>query len=76
MAASSGAAQVQGAQAGGVGSPMAIDPIRFEAAVFDLDGVLTETAAIHAQAWKRLFDEFLAKRATASGTAFQPFDQV
>ncbi len=75
MAASSGAAQVQGAQAGGVGSPMAIDPIRFEAAVFDLDGVLTETAAIHAQAWKRLFDEFLAKRAAASGTALQPFDQ-
>ena len=57
-----------------IASPTAIDPIRFEAAVFDLDGVLTETAAIHAQAWKRLFDEFLAKQASASGTAFQPFD--
>jgi beta-phosphoglucomutase family hydrolase len=74
MAASSEAAQVEGAQTGGAGLPMAIDPIRFEAAVFDLDGVLTETAAIHAQAWKRLFDEFFAKRAAASGTAFQPFD--
>ena len=74
MAASSETAQAQSAQTDGAASPMAIDPIRFEAAVFDLDGVLTETAAIHAQAWKRLFDEFLAKRASASGTAFQPFD--
>ena len=57
-----------------IASPTAIDPIRFEAAVFDLDGVLTETAAIHAQAWKRLFDEFLAKQAAASGKVFQPFD--
>ena len=55
-------------------SPVAIDPIRFEAAVFDLDGVLTETAEIHAQAWKQLFDEVLAREATASGKVFQPFD--
>jgi beta-phosphoglucomutase family hydrolase len=84
MAASTDAAQVQRTEAGGALdgagaprpalSPSAIDPIRFEAAVFDLDGVLTETAAIHAQAWKRLFDEFLAKQAAASGKAFQPFD--
>ena len=52
--------------------PVPIDPIRFEAAVFDLDGVLTETAEIHAQAWKRLFDEFLQKQ--AAGKPFQPFD--
>src|SRR5215469_11919500 len=55
-------------------SPVTIDPIQFEAAVFDLDGVLTETASIHAEAWKRLFDDFLAKRAAASGATFTPFD--
>jgi beta-phosphoglucomutase family hydrolase len=86
MAASTDAAQVEVAGAGGAASldesgeppaapsPIAIDPVRFEAAVFDLDGVLTETAAIHAQAWKRLFDEFLTKQAAASGKVFQPFD--
>jgi len=55
-------------------SSTAVDPIRFEAAVFDLDGVLTETAAIHAAAWKQLFDEFLASHAAASGKVYQPFD--
>jgi beta-phosphoglucomutase family hydrolase len=55
-------------------SPIAIDPIDFEAAVFDLDGVVTETAEVHAEAWKQLFDEFLAKQAAASGKVFQPFD--
>ncbi|HEX4098023.1 MAG TPA: beta-phosphoglucomutase family hydrolase, partial [Caulobacteraceae bacterium] len=86
MAASTDAAQAEQTPASGAaardggGKPQdapslaAIDPIRFEAAVFDLDGVLTETAEIHAQAWKRLFDEFLAGQAAASGKAFQPFD--
>jgi beta-phosphoglucomutase family hydrolase len=70
-----GAASVdESGKARRVGSPTAIDPIRFEAAVFDLDGVLTETAAIHAQAWKRLFDEFLTRQASETGTVFQPFD--
>src|SRR3954464_11384801 len=32
---------------------------RFDAVLFDLDGVLTSTAAIHARAWKRMFDEYL-----------------
>ena len=74
MAASSDVAQAEATKAGAAASPNAIDPIRFEAAVFDLDGVLTETAAVHAQAWKRLFDEFLAKQAAATGSRFQPFD--
>jgi beta-phosphoglucomutase family hydrolase len=74
MAASSDVAQVEETETGAAASPLAIDPIRFEAAVFDLDGVLTETAAVHAQAWKRLFDAFLAKQAAATGKAFQPFD--
>jgi beta-phosphoglucomutase family hydrolase len=40
------------------------------ACLFDLDGVLTKTAALHARAWKQMFDEFLEKRGE------QPFDLV
>ena len=39
-----------------------------------MDGVLTKTAAVHAAAWKQMFDEFLRKRAQADGTSFVPFD--
>lgn len=44
------------------------------AVLFDLDGVVTKTATVHAAAWKRLFDEFLRRRAQRTGSAFQPFD--
>jgi beta-phosphoglucomutase-like phosphatase (HAD superfamily) len=37
---------------------MVIDLAIFEAFVFDLDGVITRTAAVHARAWKRRFDQF------------------
>jgi beta-phosphoglucomutase family hydrolase len=46
----------------------------FEAAIFDLDGVLTETAGVHAAAWKAVFDAFLKRRAQRQGLEFQPFD--
>mgnify|MGYP001214346701 CR=1 FL=1 len=46
----------------------------FDAAIFDLDGVVTQTARVHAAAWKRVFDEFLRRRAAAEGAAFRPFD--
>jgi beta-phosphoglucomutase family hydrolase len=46
-------------------------PDSVRACLFDLDGVLTNTAAVHAAAWQRTFDEFLQKR---EGTAFRPFD--
>lgn len=49
-------------------------PHDFEAAIFDLDGVVTKTARVHAAAWKRLFDDYLQARATRLGEAFQPFD--
>jgi len=49
---------------------------RFRAALFDLDGVITQTARVHAAAWKCLFDDFLRERATCQGTAFEPFDPV
>lgn len=46
----------------------------FDAAIFDLDGVLTDTARVHAAAWKAVFDAFLQKWAQRHGQAFQPFD--
>lgn len=51
------------------GGPLAA----FGAWLFDLDGVITKTAAVHARAWKALFDEFLQRRALDSGEAFRPF---
>jgi beta-phosphoglucomutase family hydrolase len=49
-------------------------PDQIEAGLFDMDGVLTQTAKVHAAAWKQMFDEFLQRRATATGEAFRPFD--
>jgi beta-phosphoglucomutase family hydrolase len=49
-------------------------PDDITACLFDMDGVLTKTAAVHAAAWKQAFDEFLEKRAKADGTPFVPFD--
>jgi beta-phosphoglucomutase family hydrolase len=42
--------------------------------LFDLDGVLTKTAEVHAAAWKEMFDGYLRERAQSSGEAFVPFD--
>jgi beta-phosphoglucomutase family hydrolase len=47
---------------------------RFDAVLFDLDGVLTETARTHAKAWKGMFDEYLEARAARTGEPFKPFD--
>jgi len=46
------------------------------ACLFDLDGVLTQTAKVHAAAWKRMFDDYLRQRASARGEQFVPFDPV
>lgn len=46
----------------------------FDGAIFDLDGVLTDTARVHAAAWKAVFDAFLQRRAERQGLRFQPFD--
>jgi beta-phosphoglucomutase family hydrolase len=43
-------------------SPELVTREKFDAVLFDLDGVLTSTAAIHAAAWKRMFDRFLHER--------------
>ena len=44
------------------------------ACLFDLDGVLTKTAAVHAAAWKEMFDAYLKERAARTGESFRPFD--
>jgi beta-phosphoglucomutase family hydrolase len=44
--------------------------------LFDLDGVITETAKVHAAAWKEMFDGFLRRRAEQTGQPFVPFDSV
>lgn len=45
----------------------------YEAVLFDLDGVVTRTAKVHAKAWKRLFDTYLENRARREGDKFEPF---
>lgn len=47
---------------------------KFDAILFDLDGVLTDTASLHGAAWKEMFDEYLRRRAAAGGVEFMPFD--
>lgn len=49
-------------------------PEEIEAVIFDMDGVVTDTASAHATAWKRLFDEFLERWAGHQGEPFVPFD--
>jgi beta-phosphoglucomutase family hydrolase len=44
------------------------------ACLFDLDGVLTDTASVHAAAWKQMFDDYLRFRAERDGTPFREFD--
>jgi beta-phosphoglucomutase family hydrolase len=46
------------------------------ACLFDLDGVLTQTAKVHAAAWRQMFDDYLRRRAAGAGEAFVPFDPL
>lgn len=48
-------------------------PDSVRACLFDLDGVLTKTAVVHAAAWKQMFDEFLRSYAEQTHTSFVPF---
>ena len=49
-------------------------PAQVRACLFDMDGVLTDTASVHRTAWKEMFDEFLRQRAARTGEPFVPFD--
>ncbi|MER7845421.1 beta-phosphoglucomutase family hydrolase [Kitasatospora sp. NPDC096077] len=51
-------------------------PDDIRAFLFDLDGVLTQTATVHAAAWKDTFDAFLRAEAARTGGQFTPFDAV
>jgi len=51
-----------------------IDPTHFDGVIFDLDGVLTDTASLHAAAWKHLFDGYLQARSALTGDRHEPFD--
>jgi len=53
-------------------APRALSRREYEALVFDLDGVVTSTAALHAAAWKRLFDEYLPTRPARAGEDRSP----
>lgn len=49
-------------------------PERVRACLFDLDGVLTDTASVHRKAWKEMFDSYLKERAERTGEKFVAFD--
>ncbi|MDD4866285.1 MAG: beta-phosphoglucomutase family hydrolase [Mycobacterium sp.] len=49
-------------------------PEKIHACLFDLDGVLTDTASVHTKAWKAMFDAYLSERAKRTGENFIPFD--
>ena len=51
-------------------------PDSVRACLFDLDGVLTRTAKVHAAAWKEMFDAYLRERAEGTGERFVAFDEV
>jgi beta-phosphoglucomutase family hydrolase len=55
-------------------SERAISRDQYDAILLDLDGVITDTATVHASCWKQMFDEYLQRRATKRGEAFRAFD--
>lgn len=59
---------------GGRAGQQVLLPRGIRACLFDLDGVLTDTAGLHAQAWKETFDGFLRSRALEEGRLFVPFE--
>lgn len=62
---------MSGRTGNGLAAPLIAQP---DAMLFDMDGVITDTAMAHAAAWQRLFDEFLKARAERHGEEFRPFD--
>lgn len=49
-------------------------PPEFDAAIFDMDGVITQTATLHAEAWKQAFDAYFAQRKVEHVDSPAPFD--
>ncbi len=59
---------VQGDETG-----VCLDPRRYDAVIFDMDGVVTDSARIHEAAWKQMFDEFLGDRPPFTETDYERF---
>jgi beta-phosphoglucomutase family hydrolase len=57
-----------------MGADVTISKEKFDAVLFDLDGVLTMTMKIHATCWKRMFDSYLQDRSARLGESFRPFE--
>jgi phosphoglycolate phosphatase-like HAD superfamily hydrolase len=55
-------------------SERAISRDQYDAILLDLDGVITDTATVHASCWKRMFDEYLQRRATQRGETLRALD--
>ena len=53
--------------------PARVSAAAIDAVIFDLDGVVTDTASVHSAAWKRLFDAYLEERAVRTGGEWSPF---
>ena len=51
----------------GSNSGQVITSAKYDAVLFDLDGVITDTAGLHAACWKQMFDDYLQKRAAQRG---------
>jgi beta-phosphoglucomutase family hydrolase len=66
--------QQQPGASGSTSPVVTLSPRDHDAVLFDLDGVLTDTASVHAAAWAELFDAFLRERADATGETCVPFD--
>jgi len=55
---------------------MRLHPTEYDAIVLDLDGVVTDTAAVHEAAWRRLFDAVLRARSTRDDVPYEPFTRA
>jgi alpha,alpha-trehalase len=58
---------------GDTNSPVQVRAADYDAVIFDMDGVVTQTASVHSAAWKSLFDGYLKERAAKAGGELRPF---
>ncbi len=75
LAGADGRAHPEGVEDRSPAGPV-IDVRRYDAVIFDMDGVVTDTASIHASAWAEVFDRFLSTRPTGSDENCAPFSDV
>lgn len=55
--------------------PVTVSARSYDAVVFDMDGVITDTAVVHRRAWKAMFDAYLREVAARTGDSPQPFEE-